>query len=45
MPRMKGPIAAHWLGTDQFGRDMLSRIIYGWRSSLAVSVARRRQRR
>jgi peptide/nickel transport system permease protein len=23
------PSAAHWLGTDQFGRDLLSRIIYG----------------
>jgi ABC-type dipeptide/oligopeptide/nickel transport system permease subunit len=34
--RMKGPSAAHWLGTDQFGRDILSRIIHGWRSSLAV---------
>ncbi len=37
--RMKGPSAAHWLGTDQFGRDILSRIIHGWRSSLAVSVS------
>ena len=30
------PSAAHWLGTDQFGRDVLSRIIYGARISLAV---------
>ena len=37
--RRKGPSAAHWLGTDQFGRDILSRIIHGWRSSLAVSVS------
>jgi peptide/nickel transport system permease protein len=37
--RLKGPSAAHWLGTDQFGRDVLSRIIHGWRASLAVSVA------
>jgi peptide/nickel transport system permease protein len=28
------PSAAHWLGTDQFGRDVLSRIIYGSRNSL-----------
>lgn len=30
------PGADHWLGTDQFGRDVLSRIIYGARISLAV---------
>lgn len=32
------PSAAHWLGTDEFGRDLLSRIIYGARTSLAVGV-------
>jgi peptide/nickel transport system permease protein len=37
--RLKGPSALHWLGTDQFGRDVLSRIIYGMRASLAVSAA------
>jgi peptide/nickel transport system permease protein len=31
-----GPHASHWLGTDQFARDMLSRIIYGARISLAI---------
>ena len=30
------PSAAHWLGTDSFGRDVLSRIIYGARTALAV---------
>ncbi|MEQ8409498.1 MAG: ABC transporter permease [Gammaproteobacteria bacterium] len=30
------PSAAHWLGTDTFGRDLLTRIIYGGRISLAV---------
>ncbi len=30
------PGADHWMGTDQFGRDMLSRIIYGARISLAI---------
>ncbi|WP_342363811.1 ABC transporter permease [Terrarubrum flagellatum] len=37
--RLKGPDAAHWLGTDQFGRDLLSRVIFGMRASLGVSVA------
>ena len=32
------PSAAHWLGTDEFGRDVLSRIIYGARTSLKVSI-------
>ncbi len=30
------PSAAHWLGTDNFGRDMLTRILYGGRVSLMV---------
>lgn len=32
------PSMAHWLGTDTFGRDMLTRILYGGRVSLAVGV-------
>ena len=32
------PSAAHWLGTDNLGRDLLSRIIYGARVSLLVGV-------
>ena len=28
------PSIAHWLGTDQFGRDLLSRIIHGARTAL-----------
>ncbi|WP_029057856.1 ABC transporter permease [Stappia stellulata] len=39
LQRLKGPSGAHWLGTDQLGRDVLSRIIYGLRSSLAISVS------
>ncbi|MFK8018598.1 MAG: ABC transporter permease [Pseudomonadales bacterium] len=30
------PSVAHWLGTDTFGRDLLTRILYGGRISLAV---------
>ena len=30
------PSAAHWLGTDSFGRDVGSRIIYGARTALAI---------
>lgn len=32
------PSAEHWAGTDQFGRDILSRIIYGARISLSVGL-------
>jgi peptide/nickel transport system ATP-binding protein len=32
-----GPSAAHWLGTDDLGRDILSRLIWGARISLRVS--------
>lgn len=35
--RLKGPSALNWLGTDQFGRDTLSRILHGYRGSLMVS--------
>ncbi len=35
----QGPSRTHWLGTDQFGRDMLSRIIHGSRISLAVGLS------
>lgn len=33
-----GPSGAHWLGTDESGRDVLARIIYGSRISLIVGV-------
>ncbi|MCB6179071.1 ABC transporter permease [Rhodobacter sp. Har01] len=32
------PSAAHWLGTDEFGRDLLTRLMYGARTSLSVSA-------
>ncbi len=31
------PSFAHWLGTDEFGRDLLTRLLYGARTSLSVS--------
>src|ERR1700748_3183947 len=34
----EAPSWAHWLGTDQFGRDLLSRIIYGARTALIVGL-------
>jgi peptide/nickel transport system permease protein len=34
--RLRAPSAAHWLGTDNLGRDLLSRVIYGARVSMAV---------
>ncbi|MFZ1057675.1 MAG: ABC transporter permease [Candidatus Rokuibacteriota bacterium] len=36
--RLQGPSAAHWLGTDQFGRDLLSRIMTGAVTSISVGV-------
>src|ERR1700738_2470377 len=36
--RRQTPSRAHWLGTDQFGRDILSRIVYGTRVSLTVGL-------
>lgn len=34
--RLESPNAEHWLGTDHFGRDVMSRIIHGGRVSLQV---------
>lgn len=36
--RLRAPSAAHWFGTDHFGRDVLSMILVGARNSLAVAV-------
>lgn len=36
--RLKGPSAANWFGTDQFGRDVFSMIMVGARNSLAVGL-------
>src|SRR5437660_7390032 len=34
----KAPSAAHWLGTDEIGRDVASRVIFGARASLLAGV-------
>jgi peptide/nickel transport system permease protein len=36
--QLQGPSAEHWFGTDQFGRDTLSRLLYGARPSLIIGV-------
>src|SRR5208283_4397353 len=36
--RLMGPSAEHWFGTDELGRDILSRIIYGARISMLVGT-------
>jgi len=36
LARLQGPSAAHWLGTDGFGRDLLTRVIWGSRVSLEI---------
>ena len=36
--RFQAPSAAHWLGTDEFGRDVFSRLLIGARTSLWVSL-------
>ncbi len=38
MHKFQGPSLAHWAGTDQLGRDTLSRIIYGARTALSISM-------
>jgi peptide/nickel transport system permease protein len=36
--RLEAPSTAHWFGTDSYGRDILSRVLYGGRLSLTVGV-------
>jgi ABC-type dipeptide/oligopeptide/nickel transport system permease subunit len=35
---LKGPSAAHWFGTDELGRDVLARVVYGARTSLLTAA-------
>ncbi|WP_245450087.1 nickel transporter permease [Chelatococcus asaccharovorans] len=36
MGRLQPPSAAHWLGTDEFGRDVFTRVVYGARTTLYI---------
>jgi peptide/nickel transport system permease protein len=39
MDSMQGPSMKHWMGTDSFGQDILSRVFYGARSALWIGFA------
>ncbi|WP_214317825.1 ABC transporter permease [Nonomuraea sediminis] len=36
---LASPSAAHWLGSDHLGRDLLTRVVYGARHSISIGVA------
>ena len=37
--RLQGPSGQHWFGTDNLGRDVFARVVYGARASLGVGIA------
>jgi peptide/nickel transport system permease protein len=37
--RLEGPTAEHWMGTDHYGRDIFSRLIWGARISLVIGLS------
>ena len=37
--RLQGPGAGHWMGTDELGRDVFSRVLYGARISMLVGIS------
>ena len=38
MARSQAPSVAHWFGTDDLGRDLLSRVIYGARTAFSIAI-------
>lgn len=38
LERLKGPSAVHWFGTDEFGRDIFTRVVVGARYSLTIGA-------
>jgi peptide/nickel transport system permease protein len=38
MQALQTPSAAHWFGTDEFGRDVFSRLVYGARTTLYITI-------